>query len=62
MLFRSWDWIGGVLLMLGFAVVFLVKMTYTWLADEHSKYPFTDAEMKRWNVDARMGRAAARSS
>ena len=58
----AWDWIGGVLLMLGFAVVFLVKMTYTWLADTNSAYPFTDAEMKRWNVDARMGRAAARSS
>ena len=56
----AWDWIGGVLLMLAFAVIFLVKMTYTWLADKDSKYPFTDAEMKRWNVDARIARAAVR--
>jgi len=58
----AWDWIGGILLMIGFAVIFLVKMTYTWLADEHSKYPFTDAEMKRWDVDARIARAAPPSS
>jgi hypothetical protein len=58
----AWDWIGGILLMIGFAVVFLVKMTYTWLADRNSKYPFTDAEMKRWNVDARIARAAPPSS
>jgi len=57
----AWDWIGGILLMIGFAVVFLVKMTYTWLADKNSKCPFTDAEMKRWNVDARIARAASPS-
>jgi hypothetical protein len=56
----AWDWIGGVLLMIGFAVIFLVKMTYTWLADKNSKYPFTDAEMKRWNVDARIARVLLR--
>ena len=56
----AWDWIGGVLLTAAFAVIFLMKMTYTWLADKDSRYVFTDAEMKRWNVDARIARAAAR--
>jgi hypothetical protein len=37
-------------------------MTYTWLGDENSKYPFTDTEMKRWNVDARLARASAKSA
>ena len=32
----------------------LGKMTYSWLADKNSPYPFTDAEMKRWNVDRRL--------
>ena len=58
----AWDWVAGVALMAAFAVIFLVKMTYTWLADENSKYPFTDTEMKRWNVDARIARASAKSA
>ena len=53
------DWIGGVLVMAGFAGIFLVKMTYTWLADRNSKYPFTDDEMTRWNVDQKLARATA---
>jgi hypothetical protein len=35
----AWDWIGGILLTAAFAAIFLVKMTYTWLADKNSKYP-----------------------
>ena len=42
--------------MAAFAVIFLVKMTYSWLADKDSPYPFTDAELSRWNVDARLAR------
>ncbi len=51
-----WDWIGGVALMVGFAAVFLVKMTYSWLADKDSPYPFTEEEMGRWDVDGRLAR------
>ena len=29
--------------MASFAVIFLMKMTYSWLADKDSHYPFTDA-------------------
>jgi len=56
-----WDWVGGVVVTVIFAVVFLVKMTYSWLADEDSPYRFTVAEMSRWNVDARLARAHGRS-
>jgi hypothetical protein len=53
-----WDWIGGVAVMAGLAVIFLLKMTYAWLAD--SPCHFTDAEMSRWNVDTRLARATGR--
>jgi hypothetical protein len=48
-----WDWVGGVVLTVAFAAIFLANMTYDWLADK-SPYPFTDAEMRRWNVDGRV--------
>jgi Protein of unknown function with HXXEE motif len=51
-----WDWVGGVVVMAGFAFIFLVKMTYSWLADRDSPYPFTADELRRWNVDARLAR------
>jgi Protein of unknown function with HXXEE motif len=54
-----WDWVGGVAAMAAFAFVVLLKMGYGWLADENSPYPFTEAEMRRWNVDARLARLAA---
>ena len=57
-----WDWVGGVAVTAAFAVIFLVKMTYSWLADKDSPYPFTDAEMDRWDVDARLARISAGSS
>jgi Protein of unknown function with HXXEE motif len=56
-----WDWVGGIAVMAGFAVIFLLKMTYTWLADKDSPYHFTDAELSRWNVDARLARAKSGS-
>ncbi len=51
-----WDWVGGIAVMAAFAVIFLLKMTYTWLADRNSPHSFTDAEMHRWNVDAKLAR------
>jgi hypothetical protein len=52
-----WDWVGGVAVMAAFAGIFLVKMTYSWLADRDSPYHFTEVEMRRWNVDERLARA-----
>ena len=56
-----WDWVGGLAIMAAFAVVFLVKKTYDWLADEHSPYPFTPAEIQRWNVDERLTHIRSRT-
>ncbi len=52
-----WDWVGGIAVLVVFVVIFLVKMTYSWLADRESPYPFTDSEMRRWNIDERLARA-----
>ncbi len=51
-----WDWIGGIAVTASFAVIFLMKMTYSWLADRDSPYHFTDAEMARFNVDDKLAR------
>jgi Protein of unknown function with HXXEE motif len=53
-----WDWVGGIAVMASFAVVFLMKMTYSWLADENSPYPFADDELSRWDVEGRLARVA----
>jgi Protein of unknown function with HXXEE motif len=54
-----WDWAGAIAVTASFAVIFLLKMTYTWLADKNSPYPFTDNEMNRWNVEQKLARATA---
>ena len=51
------DWVGALALLPVFAVVVMLKLTFTWLADQNSPYRFTDAEMRKWNVDARLARA-----
>jgi hypothetical protein len=51
-----WDWVGAFLLLPMFVVVVMVKLTFTWLADENSPYEFTEAEMSKWNVDAKLAR------
>ena len=55
-----WDWVFGVAYMAAFHYVCLLKMTYTWLADRDSQYPFTDEEMRRFNVAGRIERLATR--
>jgi Protein of unknown function with HXXEE motif len=57
-----WDWVGGVAVMAAFAGIFLLKMTYSWLADQDSPYHFTEAEIGRWDVDAKLARISASSS
>jgi hypothetical protein len=53
-----WDWVGAFLLLPVFVVVVMVKLTFTWLADTNSPYSFTEAEMQKWNVDAKLARSA----
>ena len=55
-----WDWVGDAALLVVFVVIVMLKMTFTWLADENSPSHFTDAEMRKWNVDARLARAVVR--
>jgi len=57
-----WDWVFGVAYMVAFQYVFLVKMTYTWLADRNSVYAFADEEMRRFNVPEKLKRPNARGS
>jgi hypothetical protein len=57
-----WDWVFGVAYMVAFQYVFLVKMTYTWLADRNSVYAFADEEMRRFNVPEKLKRLNARGS
>ena len=52
----GWDWLGAVLLLPVFAFLVMIKLTFTWLADENSPYHFTEAEMHKWNVDALVAR------
>jgi Protein of unknown function with HXXEE motif len=54
-----WDWVGGVVAMAVFAFIVLLKLGYGWLADKNSPYQFSDAEMRRWNVDARLAKRSA---
>ena len=49
-----WNWLLAVPLLMAFIVLSLLKLTYSWLADEHSPYVFADEEMHRWHVDERM--------
>jgi Protein of unknown function with HXXEE motif len=53
----GWDWLGAVLLLPVFVVVVMLKLTFTWLADENSPYRFTEAEMQKWDVDRKLARS-----
>jgi predicted outer membrane lipoprotein len=52
----GWDWLIGVPYTAAFAVVTLKQLTYVWLADRNSPYPFDAEEMARFNVDRRLAR------
>lgn len=48
------DWILAVLYVSLFMFIMLIKLTYTWLADKNSPYPFSKKEMERFNVDKKI--------
>jgi hypothetical protein len=58
----GWDWVAALLLLPVFVVVVMIKLTFTWLADENSPYPFTDAEMRKWSRAMRSGSTGRRSA
>lgn len=56
----GWDWVIGLVYMFLWVLIVLNKMTYHWLADKNSPYPFTEAEMRRWDIRGRMERLNVR--
>jgi hypothetical protein len=56
------DWVAGVAYMLAFQYVFLVKMTYNWLSDRNSPFPFSEAEMRRFSVRDKLDRLNRRTA
>ena len=50
----GWDWVGAVICLIPFVVVLMLKLTFTWLADKDSPYPFSDAEMRKWDVAGKL--------
>jgi hypothetical protein len=57
-----WDWVFGVAYMAAFHYVCLLKMTYTWLADRNSPFPFSEAEMRRFSVREKLDRLNRRTA
>jgi hypothetical protein len=55
-----WDWVFGVVYLLGFVAIVMKWLTYQWLAKKDSPYVFADVEMKRFNVDAKLARITAK--
>jgi Protein of unknown function with HXXEE motif len=54
-----WDWVIALVYVVFTVVVLFNQMTYKWLADKNSPYPFSYAEMRRWNVQEKVGRLKA---
>lgn len=51
-----WDWVFGFAYMAAFHYVCLLKLTYSWLADRDSPFPFAEAEMGRFSVREKLSR------
>jgi len=54
----AFDWIYGIVYLMAFVFICMVKMTYSWLADKNSPYAFPEEEMRRFNVQAKVDRVA----
>ena len=50
----GWDWIIAIVYMIIVVGVVVNKMTYDWLADKNSKYPFAKDEMERFHVKEKL--------
>jgi hypothetical protein len=56
----AWDWGVAVVYMIAFMAISLVKLTYTWMADKDSPYPFDEEEMRRFSVQRRIEKLASK--
>jgi len=50
------DWVIGIVYMALFAFIVVNKLTFTWLADENTPFAFSEAEMRRFNVQEKIER------
>lgn len=46
----GWDWLIAIVYLIIIVAIVLNKLTYDWLADKNSKYPFAEEEMERFHV------------
>lgn len=44
------DWAIAIVYLVIYMFFMVNKLTYSWLADKNSKYPFAEEEMKRFNI------------
>jgi hypothetical protein len=56
------DWTLGLAYMLAFIYFGLIKLNFTWLSDRNSPYPFTDDEMRRFNVQKKLRKPEGRAA
>ena len=56
-LVSGWDWLFGVLTLVAFIGVVMLKLGYGLLADKNTRYPFEPWEMARWDRVQRLARA-----
>jgi len=56
-LVSGWDWLFGVLTLVAFVGVVMVRVGYGLMADKNTRYPFEPWEMARWNRLQRLTRA-----
>lgn len=56
-----WDWVIGIVYLFLLAFVCVNKLTYSWLADKNSPYPFAKAEMERFSVQQKLAKRATNS-
>jgi len=57
-----WDWVIAIVYLVLYITIFLGKLTYSWLADKNSPYPFAEEEMSRYNVHQKVERLKAGKS
>jgi Protein of unknown function with HXXEE motif len=54
------DWAAAVAYMVAFQYIGMVKLCYAWLADQNSRFPFCEVEMKRFSVRQKLDRVGTR--
>ena len=56
-----WDWVIGLVYFLLVVYIAEIKMAFTWLADKNSPFAFSEAEMRRFNVQEKIERLTGKT-